>query len=202
MTVLMDINRVMDNLRKNNMQAVFVENTSQAREAVSGMLFENASIVTGGSITLNQCGITDMIQKGGYRIADRSDKAAMFCADIMLCSTNALTEDGILYNVDGASNRVACLCHGPKKVIIVAGINKIVKDIEQAALRIKHIAAPKNCVRLYRNTPCAKTGKCISDDINKGCDSPDRICCNYVISAKQREAGRITVIIINEELGY
>jgi L-lactate utilization protein LutB len=198
----MDIRRVMDNLYKNNMQAIFVESKDQARKTVKELLYTNASISTGGSVTLDQCGITEMIQEGEYRICERTDKAAMFNADIMLCSTNAITEDGILYNVDGASNRVACLCYGPKKVIIVTGINKVVKDIEQAALRVKHVAAPKNCARLKRNTPCVRTGKCISDDINKGCDSADRICCNYLVSAKQREAGRITVIIVNEELGY
>jgi len=197
-----DINKVLENLRKNNMNAVFAENRDRAKELVKEMLFVDASITTGGSVTLDQCGITKMIRENRYRLIERADKAAMFSADFMLTGTNAITEDGKLYNVDGASNRVACLCHGPKKVIVVAGINKIVKDIEQAVLRVKHIAAPKNCMRLSRNTPCAHTGKCISDDINKTCDSADMICCNYVISAKQREKGRITVIIVNEELGY
>ncbi|HPL08929.1 MAG TPA: lactate utilization protein [Clostridia bacterium] len=198
----MDINKVLDNLRKNNMNAVFAENRDCARELVKEMLFEDASITTGGSVTLDQCGITKMIREDRYRLVERGDKAAMFSADFILSGTNAITEDGKLYNVDGYSNRVACICHGPKKVIIVAGVNKIVKDIQQAVLRVKHIAAPKNCIRLSRNTPCAHTGKCISDDINKTCDSADMICCNYVISAKQREKGRITVIIVNEELGY
>ncbi|HOD93338.1 MAG TPA: lactate utilization protein [Clostridia bacterium] len=202
MSIYMDINNVISNLNKNNMQAVYVEDRSQAIELVKEMLFKNASIVTGGSVTLSECGITQMLSDEGYNILDRSDKSAMFNADFLLSSTNALTEDGILYNVDGASNRVACLCYGPKKVIIIAGINKVVKNIEQAVLRVKHIAAPKNCVRLNRKTPCAHTGRCISDDINIGCASPDRICCNYVITAMQRDKGRITVIIVNEELGY
>ena len=198
----MDIKRVLDNLRKNNMDAVYVEHREHAKKIVKEMINKDALIVTGGSITLDACGITDMINDEGYNIADKADKSAMFSSDFMLSSTNAITEDGILYNVDGASNRVACICPGPKKIIIVAGINKIVKNFEQAILRVKHIAAPKNCIRLNRDTPCAYTGKCISDDINKGCSSRDRICCNFVVSAKQREKGRITVIIVNEELGY
>lgn len=200
----MDINieTLLNNLRKNNMLSVFVSDREHARLEVRRIIKKGSSVVFGGSATLNECQITQMIEKGNYVICDCSDKAASFSADYMLTSANAITQDGILYNVDGASNRVAGICYGSKKVIVVAGINKIVKDLDQAILRVKHISAPKNCVRLNRNTPCAYTGKCISDDINKGCDSEDRICCNYLISAKQREKDRITVIIVNEELGF
>lgn len=198
----MDTNLVLHNLQKNNIQAFIVKDREQARSKVENMIKPGATVVFGGSITLEQCGIIQMVKKGDYITVDTSDKASMFSADYMLCSANAITQDGLIYNVDGASNRVACICNGPKKVIIVAGINKIVSDLEQAILRVKHIAAPKNCIRLKRNTPCSKTNRCISDDINKGCDSADRICCNYVVTAKQREKDRITVIIVEEELGY
>lgn len=198
----MDTNLVLHNLQKNNIQAFIVKDREQAKDKVENMIKPGATVVFGGSITLEQCGITQMVKKGDYITVDTSDKASMFSADYMLCSANAITQDGLIYNVDGASNRVACICNGPKKVIIVAGINKIVSDLEQAILRVKHIAAPKNCIRLKRNTPCSKTNRCISDDINKGCDSADRICCNYVVTAKQREKDRITVIIVEEELGY
>jgi L-lactate utilization protein LutB len=202
MDISINIEILLDNLVKNNMYAVFVEDREHARLEVERLIRKGSSIAFGGSVTLNECGITHMMENGDYVICDRSDKTAFFNADYMLTSANAITQDGILYNVDGASNRVAGICYGPKKVIVVAGINKLVKDIDQAVLRLKHISAPKNCVRLNRNTPCARTGKCISDDINKGCDSADRICCNYLISAKQREKDRISVIIVNEELGF
>jgi len=198
----LNIEILLNNLNKNNMLAVFVEDREHARLEVERLIKKGSSIAFGGSVTLNQCEITQMIEKGDYVICDRSDKAAFFNSDYMLTSVNAITQDGILYNVDGASNRIAGICYGPKKVVVVAGINKLVKDIDHAVLRVKHISAPKNCVRLNRNTPCARTGKCISDDINKGCDSVDRICCNYLISAKQREEDRISVIIVNEELGF
>jgi len=202
MDISINIEILLDNLVKNNMYAVFVEDREHARLEVERLIRKGSSIAFGGSVTLNECGITHMMENGDYVICDRSDKTAFFNADYMLTSANAITQDGILYNVDGASNRVAGICYGPKKVIVVAGINKLVKDIDQVVLRLKHISAPKNCVRLNRNTPCARTGKCISDDINKGCDSADRICCNYLISAKQREKDRISVIIVNEELGF
>ena len=122
-------------------------------------------------------------------------------------STNALTENGELYNVDGNSNRVAALLYGPKSVIVVCGINKIVKNIDEAIKRVKTIAAPQNTIRLGIETPCGKTGKCVSlrkenPELCDGCHGDTRICCNYVVSAQQRHIDRIKVIIIGEEYGY
>ena len=111
-------------------------------------------------------------------------------------------------NVDGFSNRISSIAFGPKKVIMIVGVNKIVKDVKEGLLRVKKIAAPKNCVRLKLDNPCVKLGKCVSlfksddPDMCDGCDKETRICCNYLISAKQREKGRITVVFVNEELGY
>lgn len=122
-------------------------------------------------------------------------------------STNALTENGELYNVDGNSNRVAALLYGPKSVIVVCGINKIVKNIDEAIKRVKTIAAPHNTIRLGIETPCGKTGECVSlrkenPEFCDGCHGDTRICCNYVVSAQQRHIDRIKVIIIGEEYGY
>ena len=127
-----------------------------------------------------------------------------FGADAYFCSTNAITEDGELYNVDGNANRIGAIAFGPQNVIIIAGVNKIVKDIESAVKRVKSIAAPKNCVRLCKNTFCAKSGHCVDMDggIGKGCDSAERICRHYLVSAKQMIFGRIKVILVNEELEY
>ena len=124
-------------------------------------------------------------------------------ADAYITSSNAITEDGRLFNVDGNGNRIAALCFGPKSVIVIAGKNKIVKTIEEAQLRVKTVAAPKNCQRLSCNTYCSKTGSCAAkDEPFGGCDSKDRICSTYVVTSYQRNAGRIKVIIVDENLGY
>ena len=130
------------------------------------------------------------------------------CNDTMMEEFNAITENGELYNVDGRSNRVAALLFGPDSVVVVAGVNKIVCDIDEAIRRHKTVAAPANSARLHCNTPCVRTGKCVSlmrqteEDMCAGCASEDRICASYVISARQREVGRIKVILVCEELGF
>lgn len=122
-------------------------------------------------------------------------------------STNALTENGELYNVDGNSNRVAALLYGPKSVIVVCGINKIVKNIDEAIKRVKTIAAPQNTIRLGIETPAEKQANVFplrkeNPELCDGCHGDTRICCNYVVSAQQRHIDRIKVIIIGEEYGY
>lgn len=159
-----------------------------------------------------------MINSPDYNFLDRSAPGMTrpeveevyrqtFRADTFFMSTNALTENGELYNVDGNSNRVAALLYGPKSVIVVCGINKIVKNIDEAIKRVKTIAAPQNTIRLGIETPCGKTGECVSlrkenPELCDGCHSDTRICCNYVVSAQQRHIDRIKVIIIGEEYGY
>ena len=128
-------------------------------------------------------------------------------ADVFLSSSNAVTENGELYNVDGRGNRIAAFCFGPKNVIVIVGANKIVPDIDAAAERVKKIAAPKNTVRLSCKTPCAKTGECISlknenPELCDGCLTDERICSSYLISGRQRVKDRIKVIICKESLGY
>ena len=122
-------------------------------------------------------------------------------------SSNAVTENGELYNVDGNSNRVSALLYGPSSVIVVIGVNKIVKNIDEAVRRVKVCAAPKNTVRLSCETPCSKTGECVSllredSKMPDGCRCDGRICCNYVVCAQQRHKNRIKVVIVNEQLGY
>ncbi len=206
---------IIENLKRNNMNALAVETASDALEYIKNTIPHGATVSNGGSVTLSQIGALDMIRAGDYNFLDRSADGLSrdeieeiyrksFFADYYLMSTNAITEDGLLYNVDGNSNRVAALVFGPKNVIIVAGKNKIVKDINEAVERVKTIAAPKNCVRLNCATYCNSKGECVCADSNyfDGCDSDGRICCNYVITSKQRKKNRITVIIVNEDLGY
>ena len=203
-------------LENNNMTAYTVKTKEEAADIVRSLLKKGDVIASGGSVTLNQCGITDIIKSPDYIYLDRSsvapDKTAeifrkSFSADVYLCSSNAITENGELYNVDGNSNRVAAIAYGPKSVIIIAGYNKIVRNIEEVSNRVKKTAAPANTVRLQCDTYCSKSGECAaftkeSQDITSGCSSDERICCNFLISAKQRHKGRIKVILVAENLGF
>lgn len=201
------IRNIMEKLRLNRMKAYYAENCAEACEIVRELVKNDKLITSGGSMTLKECGVTDMLCKefGGAYLdrsvgKDRDEVEEImrkaFVSDTFLASTNALTEDGELYNVDGNGNRVSAMIYGPKQVIIVAGVNKLVKDLAEAKERVEKIAAPKNTVRLEKNTPCAKTGVC------GHCRSEDRICCSYVTLAQQRVPDRIKVIIVNEDLGY
>lgn len=201
------IQKTIENLRLNKMKAYYAENSEQAREIVRGLVKDDKLITSGGSMTLKECGVIDMLcGEFGEAYLDRSagkDRDEVeeimrkaFVSDTFLASTNALTEDGELYNVDGNGNRVSAMIYGPKQVIVVAGVNKLVKDLAEAKERVEKIAAPKNTVRLDCATPCKKLGEC------QHCHSDARICCSYVTLAQQRVPDRIKVIIVNEDLGY
>ena len=209
--VNLQLERVKCALEKNNMNAYVVQTKQEARVLVESMLFDGATIASGGSMTLEECNVMPLLRSGKYNYLDREkadDKTALFrnsfSADFYLCSSNAVTENGELYNVDANSNRVAAICFGPDKVIMVVGRNKIVKNLEDASIRVKRYAAPANCMRLSCDTPCIKTGVCagINGDMTSGCRTEGRICASYVVSAYQRKKGRINVILVNEELGY
>lgn len=203
-------------LKKNNMEFYYAPTASDVKEIVKSLLHEGDVVTHGGTVSMNQCGIKELLESPEYTYLDRSKAAPedvaelyrkAFFADVYISSSNAITEDGVLYNVDGNSNRIAAIAFGPKSVIIIAGYNKIVKDLKQAELRVKTEAAPPNCVRLDCKTPCAETGECISlisseRKFSDGCRSDGRICCNYLISAQQRHKGRIKVILVGEELGF
>jgi len=205
-----------ENLQKNRMEAFYVGKTADVCSKVKELIREGDSVAAGGSMTLDETGVTTMLRSGDYRFIDRNvpglDPEAVrriyldsFDADVYMTSSNAVTLKGELFNVDGTSNRIAALCFGPRSVIVIVGINKIVPDIRSAVRRVKQTAAPANCVRLDKKTYCAATGYCQgidSDDITAGCSGPDRICCSYLISAMQQERGRIKVIIVGEDLGF
>ena len=207
----------MERLQRNKMRAFYCETGEQACELVKSLLPGGCTVSHGGSETLKQIGIIEMLNKGDYNYLDRSkcesreETEALyrksFSADVYLTSSNAVTENGELYNVDGNSNRIACIAYGPESVIVVVGVNKIVGNINDAFERVKKVCAPLNAKRLNAETFCGKNDSCVS--LNKdnpyvcdGCGSDARICCNYLISAQQRKKDRITVIIVNEILGY
>ena len=213
------IEKLFKNLQKNKMQPYFAETKEDARNLVKDILFDGAVITWGGSMSVIECGIDEILRDKKYNFLDRGRTGitpeeqqecfkASIGADFFFCSSNAITENGELLNVDGLANRISSIAFGPKKVVMIVGVNKIVPNIKEAFLRVKKIAAPKNCVRLNKNTPCAKLGHCVSllnndnPDFADGGACDDRICCDYMISSVQRQKDRIIVILVNEDLGY
>ncbi len=207
--------KIIKALEKNNIEAHYFSTAREIYDYIEKILPEGAKISNGGAQSLIDSGIMDLIKSEKYNYIDRFAPkneaeerkmiAEYFTADYFFCSTNALTESGELVNVDGRSNRVAAIMYGPKSVIMVVGKNKIVKDINEALYRVKTVAAPKNTVRLNCDTYCKEKGMCVAaenGEIGSGCVSDARICCNYVVSAYQREKNRIKVLICGENLGF
>ena len=209
------VESVIGKLRENHMQGYFVEKKEDVPAMVASLLTEGETVAVGGSETLKQCGVMELLRSGDYKFLDRYREGLneeelhrifveSFGADTYLCSCNAVTEKGVLYNVDGNSNRVAAILYGPRSVIMVVGYQKIVKNLDDAVSRVRTVAAPLNCRRLGCNTYCSETGKCIElgNEISSGCRTDSRICSNFVISSKQRQKNRIKVIFVGEEVGY
>ncbi len=199
--------RTAEALRKNNMYCECADSAEEALTIIAELMNENDTVSVGGSMTLFEAGVIDMLREGSYNFIDRYKKGLSpeqvqiiyrecFSADVYLTSTNAVTENGELYNVDGNGNRVAAMIFGPRSVIVVAGANKIVRDTDEAKARVERMAAPANAVRLGCDTPCTKTGMCMH------CMSDNRICADTVIMARQRIKDRVKVILVAEELGY
>lgn len=197
---------IIEKMAKRNIEGYFCETKEEAVKKALSLMPEGSSISWGGSVTLNECGLMEAIQKENYELIDRMSaktpqerkelyaKAVM--ADFYLMSSNAITMEGELINIDGFANRVACLCAGPENVIVLAGMNKVVKNVEAGFDRIRTKAAPPNAIRLNRTTPCAKTGVC------SNCFSPDCLCSQMVVTRRSTIPNRIKVILINEDLGY
>lgn len=201
------IQRTMSALERNNMKAYYAESRDELLDIVRGLVKNDKLITAGGSVTLEESGVKQMLMtefKGVY--LDRSEGKTpeevedilhkAFVSDTFFASSNAVTEDGELYNVDGRGNRVSAMIYGSTQVVLIVGVNKIVRDMEEAVCRVEQVAAPKNTRRLNSGTPCEITGSCAH------CRSRGRICCSYVRMAQQRVKDRIKVIIVNESLGY
>ena len=199
-------NTIIKNMAKKNMEGYYCATSAEAVEKALSLMPEGASVTWGGSMTLTECGLMDALKTANYEIIDRDtaktpeEARVMYSkqvmADYYLMSTNALTIDGELVNIDGRANRVSCLCWGPQNVIIIAGMNKVAPDVESAIKRVRNIAAPPNCVRLNKNTPCAQTGKC------GDCYSPESLCSQILVTRRSSTPNRIKVILVGEELGY
>ena len=199
-------NTIIKNMAKKNMEGYYCATSAEAVEKALSLMPEGSSVTWGGSMSIIECGLMDAIKTGKYEIIDRDLAktpqevremyAKQVMADYYLMSTNAITMNGELVNIDGRANRVACLCWGPQNVIIIAGMNKVATDVEDAIKRARNIAAPANTVRLNRNTPCTQTGKC------ENCYSPDCICSQVLVTRRSGVPNRIKVILVGEELGY
>ena len=199
---------VIRNLEKRRMVGYYCESATEAVDKILSLMPEGSSIGWGGSMTLSEVGLMDALHADPdrYRLLVREDaktleEAREVFAKILSCgyflmSTNAITVDGELVNIDGRGNRVSYLCYGPENVIVVAGMNKVTADVDSALARIRTVAAPTNAVRLNRKTPCAATGKC------ENCLSPDCICAQTVITRLSQIPNRIKVILVGEDLGY
>ena len=209
------VQKVIEALRKNRMMAEYVSSKEDVVPLIKTLLEDGCTVGTGGSRTLDETGVTEYLRNSNHVFYDRNNPALSAeeraeltaksaTADVYFCSSNAVTEQGILYNVDGFSNRVAAIANGPKKVIMVVGINKIVPDLDAAIRRVKTIAAPLNTKRLNCDTYCRQTGVCMGVDggMTDGCHSPARICCSYLVCAQQRVENRIHVILVGEPVGF
>jgi hypothetical protein len=201
--------RVIENLKKRNVSAVFCRSSKEAVSEIRKLIPDGASVALGGSVTVIQSGLLDELRRMNIKLLDRyregitNDEVEEILrqgvsADILVTSSSAVTADGKLVNEDGRGNRVAGMIFGPKKVILMVGMNKVVPTVDDALTRIKNVAAPLNCIRLGADTPCARAGFC--DDAN--CHTPQRICSQIVIIESNRVKDRLTVVLVGEELGY
>lgn len=209
-----EIRLVLDALERNGMEARWTPDRSAALQQALALVAPGDTVGAGGSVTLDEIGLIDALRSGtvqGHAVTfldqyrpglSRDESLAMrrrsLAADIFFSGANAITRAGELVNLDGYGNRVAALAFGPKRVCVVAGINKVVDDFFAALGRISTVAAPLNCRRLKRKTPCAATGVCAED----GCRSPERICNVLSVIRRQPGGNRITVILVGEKLGF
>lgn len=198
--------KVIEGLQSRNMEGYFVNTKEEALAKMLELIPEGSSIGWGGTMSVAAIGGFDAIHNGKYKLIDRDAakngpekekvQRDIFFADYFLTSANAITEDGILVNIDGNANRVSAIAFGPAHVIIVAGMNKIVKSEVDALSRARNIAAPINAQRFEIDTPCAKTGSCYD------CKSHDTICCQTLITRYSKHDDRMKVILVNEDLGF
>ena len=194
---------IIKGLESRNMSGYYAASEEEALKLALSLIPEGSTVTMGGGMSAHEIGLVDALKNGNYNFIDRdkaSDKrAAMLAAydaDVFLASANAMTDDGILVNIDGNANRVSAICQGPRKVVFIVGMNKVCADLDSAMKRARNVAAPINAQRFGLSTPCAKTGKCMD------CKSPDTICCQFLITRFSRHPGRIHVILVNSSLGF
>lgn len=199
-------NSIIKNLKKRNIEGYYYSTAEECVEEISNMIPKGSIVTWGGSETIRDIGLTKALYSKELKIIDRAKArkegksrevySEMVMSDYFLMSTNALTLEGELINIDGNGDRVACLITGPEHVIVVCGVNKIVANRVDGVARVHNMATPPNAIRLGMNSPCATTGVCAD------CHSKDCLCCQEVITRHSRVEGRIKVFIIGENLGF
>jgi len=199
----------LENLKKNGFTSTYVPSKEEAVKKVLDMIPKDAKVGLGGSVTLREIGLIKALNERGNTLADhwrpgiskeeaRQARHNQLTSDVFLTSTNAVTADGKLLNIDGTGNRVAAMIFGPRKVIVVAGVNKIVKDLDEAMRRVRNVATPMNAKRLESKTPCYFTGVCAEDQ----CQLPERLCHIITILERRPNETETTVVLVGGRLGY
>ena len=195
--------RVIKGLESRNMSGYYAADKEEALKIALSLIPEGSSVTMGGCMSAVEIGLVDAVRCGNYNFIDRNayedKRQAMldgYGADIFLTSANAITEDGVMVNIDGNSNRVSAIAQGPKKVVVIVGMNKVCDDTDGAMKRARNVAAPINAQRFGLDTPCSKTGSCFN------CKSPDTICCQFLITRFSRHKDRIHIILVNDNLGF
>lgn len=197
---------VIKGFTKRHMEGHYCETLEEAKTLAMSLVASGSTAAWGGSVTLDEVGILDALrERSDINLYDRTKATSpeetkkifhdSLSCDYYFMSSNAITIDGELVNIDGTGNRVAALIYGPENVIILAGMNKITKTVEEALDRVRNVASPQNCIRLNKNTPCAVNGVC-------GNCLTDTICDQIVITRASRVPNRIKIILIGEELGF
>ena len=195
--------KVIKGLESRNMTACYADSKEEALKKALEIIPEKSVVGMGGCMSAHEIGLVDALKEGNYNFIDRDlepdKRVAMlkaYDADFFIASANAITEDGVIVNIDGNSNRVSAIAQGPKKVLFIIGMNKVCDDVDGAIKRARNVAAPVNAQRFGLDTPCAKTGSCMN------CKSPDTICCQFLITRYSRHKDRIYVILVNDDLGF
>lgn len=198
-------NILVKNLQSRHFEAYYCKTKDEALQKALELIPENASVGWGGAMSAEQIGLMDAIHNGPYRALDRAtcktqeerDQMAMAClgADVFLTGANGISLDGQMVNIDGTGNRVAAIIYGPKSVLVVAGMNKVMDNLEDAMQRARTVAAPLNQQRFQLPNPCTATGSC------GNCRNETCICNQIVITRNCRPVGRIKFILVGEDLG-
>ncbi|MBQ9823421.1 MAG: lactate utilization protein [Solobacterium sp.] len=195
--------KVIKGLGTRNMTGYYAKDKEEALQIALSLIPEGSTSTMGGGMSVIEIGLVKALKEGNYNFIDRDEaadrRAAMlqaYDADVFLASCNAITEDGVLVNIDGNANRVSAIAYGPKKVVFIVGMNKVCNDVDGAMKRARNVAAPINNQRFNSSNPCVKTGACAN------CKSPDTICCQFLITRYSKHKDRIHVILVNDDLGF
>ena len=195
--------KIIKGLESRNMTGYYAEDKEEAKRIALSLIEKGSRVTNGGAESAREIGLLNALSEGDYDYINRETyedkrKAALMAydADYYIAGANAISEDGVLVNIDGNSNRVSAIAFGPKKVIFIVGMNKVAADADGAMKRARNVAAPINAQRFGLNTPCSKTGACAD------CKSPDTICCQFLITRYSRHKDRIHVILVGEDLGF